>query len=254
MRRKSLKTRIMLTVLVPLVIAIAIAAPNSAAAAAAAAPAPPSALKQIGHVQALSVCSAIVVHANSAIGSALDNDHDLALTINRLRTTDLDTDNAIARRNGMNDLSTLAGRIRTAAAAGWGEIKRLRAMVAQTADPARKAELKAFADALGGAIARQRKAGTDLDRMLVIIDGRRAVEEINTPELIAQRTSIAGTEARSTLERDAGTLRNPVAPVTPSRVDDMLRGAADDFAARTQDILSDEGVAADHSLGATTGC
>jgi hypothetical protein len=240
----------MLTVLVPLVIAIA--APNPAPATAA--PAPPSALKQIGHVQALSVCSAIVVHANSAIGSALDNDRDLALTINRLRTTDLDSDNAITRRNGMNDLSTLAGRIRTAAAAGWGEIKRLRAMVAQTADPARKAELKAFSDALAGAIARQRKAGTDLDRMLVIIDGRRAVEEINTPELLAQRTSIAATEARGALERDAGTLRNPAAPVTPSRVDDMLRGAADDFAARTQDILGDEGAAADHSLGATTGC
>jgi hypothetical protein len=240
----------MLTVLVPLVIAIA--APNPAPATAA--PAPPSALKQIGHVQALSVCSAILVHANSAIGSALDNDRDLALTINRLRTTDLDSDNAIARRNGMNDLSTLAGRIRTAAAAGWAEIKRLRAMVAQTTDPARKAELKEFSDALGGAIARQRKAGTDLDRMLVIIDGRRAVEEINTPELLAQRTSIVGTETRGALERDAGTLRNPAAPVTPSRVDDMLRGAADDFAARAQDILGDEGVAADHSLGATTGC
>jgi hypothetical protein len=240
----------MLTVLVPLVVALAV--PNPAPAATASAL--PSPLKQIGHVEALSVCSAIVVHANSAIGAALDNDRDLALTINRLRTTDLDTDNAIARRNGMNDLSTLAGRIRTAAAAGWAEIKRLRAMVAQTANPPRKAELKAFADALGGAIARQRKAGTDLDRMLVIIDGRRAVEEINTPELVAERASIAGTEDRGTIERDAGTLRNPVASTTPLHANDMLRGAADDFAARAQDILGDEGVAADHSLGATTGC
>jgi hypothetical protein len=29
---------------------------------------------------------------------------------------------------------------------------------------------------------------------------------------------------------------------------------ADDFVTQTQAILADEGVAADHSLGATTGC
>jgi hypothetical protein len=33
-----------------------------------------------------------------------------------------------------------------------------------------------------------------------------------------------------------------------------LRDAADDFAQRAQTIFADEGVAADHSLGATTGC
>jgi hypothetical protein len=212
----------MLTVLVPLLAVLA--APNTAPAAAA--PAPPSPLKEIGHVQALSVCSAIVVHANSAIGAALDNDHDLALTINRLRTTDLDVDNAIARRNGMEDLATLASRIRLSAAAGTAEIKRLRAMAAQTADPTRKTELKAFADALGGAIVRQRKVGTDLARLLAIIDGRRAVEEINTPDLLAQRAAIAEPERADTFDRQAAVLRNPAAPTTPSSVDDMFRGSA----------------------------
>ncbi len=239
----------MLTVLVPLLAVLA--APNAAPASAA--PAPPSPLKEIGHVEALSVCSAIVVHANSAIGVALDNDHDLALTINRLRTTDLDVDNAIARRNGMNDLAALASRIRLAAAAGTAEIKRLRAM-AQTADPTRKSELKAFTDALSGAIVRQRKAGTDLARLLAIIDGRRAVEEINSPEMLAQRAAIAEPERAETFDRQAAVLRNPAAPATPANVDDLLRGAADDFTARTRAIFSDEGVAADHSLGAATGC
>jgi hypothetical protein len=213
-----------------------------------------SPLKEIGHVESVSVCSAIVVHANSAIGVALDNDADLALTINRLRTTDLDDDNEIKRRNGMNDLATLAGRIRVAAAAGSGEIKRLRAMAAETAEPTRKAELKAFADALGGAIARQRAAGVDLDRMLAIIDGRRAVEEINSPEMAGERASIAGLEQPGTLTANAGIMRNPVAPVTPSRVNGVLHDVADDFASRTAAILGDESVAAEHSLGATTGC
>jgi hypothetical protein len=178
----------------------------------------------------------------------------LALAINRLRTTDLDDSNEIKRRNGMNDLATLAGRLRTAAMGGMGEIKRLRAIAAQTTEPTRKAELKAFADALAGAIARQRKAGQDLDRMLTIIDGRRAVQEWNSPDLIQQRTAIADPNRPAALAMSDGTLRSPVAPASPAPVDGVLRGFADDFTARTQDILGDEGVAADHSLGATTGC
>lgn len=238
----------MLTVLVPLLAVLAVPSPAPSAVA-------PSPLKEIGHVESVSVCSAIVVHANAAIGAALDNDADLALTINRLRTTDVDDDNEIKRRNGMNDLATLAGRIRMAAGAGAGEVKRLRAMAAQTAEPTRKAELKAFADALGGAIARQRSAGVDLDRMLAIIDGRRAVEDVNTPEMVGERASIAGLNAPGPLAANAGVMRSPVAAVTtPSRFNDVLRSAADDFSARAQAILGDEGVAAEHSLGATTGC
>ena len=240
----------MLTVLVPLLAVLA--APNPAPASGA--PAPPSPLKEIGRVQSLSVCSAIVVHANSAIVAALDNDRDLALTINRLNTTDLDTDNTVVRRNGMNDLATLAGRIRVAAAGGTAEIKRLRAIDAHTADPVRKAELKAFADALSGAIVRQRKAATDLDAMLAIIDGRRAVEEVNAPELTAQRVAVAGPERIDSLDREAAVMRNPAAPPGPLRANELLRSAADDFRSRSADIRSDEGVAADHSLGATTGC
>ncbi len=246
----------MLTLLVPLLAALAAPAPLTAESPSP--PVPPSPLKEIGRVQSLSVCSAVVVHANSAIGEALDNDAQLALAINRLRTTDLDSTNEITRRNGMNDLSTLAGRIRTGAAAGTGEVKRLREIVATTSDPTRKAELKAFADALGGALARQRKAGVDLDRMLVIIDGRRAVEDVNTTEMVDERASIAAPSvgSRQAIGANPGLMRSAVAAPGPGHepVDGYLHDAADDFTARTQVILSDEGIAADHALAATTGC
>jgi hypothetical protein len=247
----------MLIVLMPLLAALAAPSPVPSPSAP---PAPPSPLKEIGHVESLSICSAIVVHANGAINAALDDDADLALTINRLRTTDLDDDNDIKRRNGMNDLWTLAGRIRMSAMAGTAEIKRLRAMAAQTTEPGRKAELKAFADALGGALARQRKAGQDLDHMLAIIDGRRAVEQVNTQDLVDQRAAIAG-PANGALAtgnpgqpNDPAVMRNIAAPAGPVHANDILRSVADDFQSRSQDILGDEGVAADHSVGATTGC
>lgn len=251
----------MLILLVPILAALAVPLAEPSAAA----PPAPSPLKEIGRVQSLSICPALVVHANSAIGSALDNDQQLALAVNRLRTTDLDSTNEITRRNGMNDLSTLAGRLRTAAATGTGEIKRLRALATETNDPTRKAELKAFADALGGALARQRKAGTDLDKMLVIIDGRRSVEEINTQALVNERASIADAPinggrpesslgGRGPVALTSGVMRSAVAGPSPQPVNGILRDVADDFIARTQSILSDEGVAADHALGATTGC
>jgi hypothetical protein len=240
----------MLTVLVPLLVALAAPSPVPSSGSE-----PPSTLKEIGHVEARSICSAIVVHANSAIGTALDNDRDLGLTINHLRTTDLDDANEIQRRNGMNDLSTLTGRIRMAALSGTGEIKRLRDIAAQTVEPTRKAELKAFADALGGAIARQRKAAADLDRALAIIDGRRAVNEINTEELADERAAVSSDRMRSMAGNpDLGMMRSPVAPVAPERFNDVLRSIADDFGERTRAILNDEGVAADHAIGATTGC
>jgi hypothetical protein len=245
----------MLSLLVPIFVALAAPSPVSTASA----PPAPSALREIGHVESLSICSAIVVHANSAISAALDNDSDLALVINRLRTTDLDDDNEIKRRNGMNDLATLTGRIRGSAAGGSAEVKRLRAITDQTTDPKRKAELKAFTDALGGAIARQRKAAVDLDKTLTVIDGRRAVEEVDTQEQVEQRASVGSDPthidpARPSVMPEPGAIRNPAAPTTPSRVDDVLRSMADDFQLRTQAILADEGVAADHSLSATTGC
>jgi len=41
--------------------------------------------------------------------------------INRLRTTDLDDDNAIKRRTGMTAPATLAGRVRESAPSGTNE-------------------------------------------------------------------------------------------------------------------------------------
>jgi hypothetical protein len=240
----------MLIVLVPLLAALAPALSPSSSPV----PSPPSTLQEIGHVEALSVCSAVVVHANSAISVALENDSNLALMIRRLRTTDLDDDNPIKRRNGMNDLATLAGRIRAASVTGTGEIKRLRKMAAETTEPTRKVELKSFADALSGAITRQRKAAVDLDKMLAIIDGRRAVAEVNSSELADERTAIAGAATNRTNLADDGVMRSPGAAGSADHVNDVLHSVADDFESRAHDILIDEGTAADHSLGATTGC
>jgi len=209
---------------------------------------PPTALKEIGRIQALPVCTAIVVHANSAISNALTNDQDVAIVINRLRTSDIDNGNAFDRRRNIHDLYSLATRIRTASSAGEAEVKRLRTLAESSSDAKRKVELKDFADSLGGALYRQKRIAVDLDKALVILEGRAAAA--------AARATSDGSRADFAKEQQvpiSQAARTTIAAKTDS-YNSTFREVADEFTQRTVPILSDEGIAADHSLGATTGC
>lgn len=235
--------------MLPLLVTIMamLAAPSPAPEASAS---PAAALTEIGHVEAHPACANIVVRANAAIADALANDSDLALTINRLRTSDLDSDNDLRRRNDFKDLQTLAGRIRMSAFGGTRDVKALRSIDAQTTDPVRKAELKAFSDALGGAIARQRIAATNLDKLLTIIDGERASAEARATMAVDQSTMNA--TDRSPNARPS--MLQATLPTAPPRVDPLLRALADEFEQDTLAIRSDESDAAGHSDGATADC
>lgn len=254
----------MITMLLPLVFALA-GEPTPAPDASP----PPTPLREIGRVRSLSTCGTIVVHANSAITDALNNDQDLAVAVNHLRTTDIDGANVIERRKRLADLMSFAIRIRTASSAGDAEIKRLRDMAAAEKDPERKIELKGFADALGGALFRQKRAGDDLAKAITNIEGRQSVADAIQDEGAGPVTAAQRAED-SVTRNQPGSLdpRHSVGPgVTKSTgdysplvyhsvipVNAMLVKVADDFSARFANILKDEGQAADHSLGATTGC
>ena len=93
------------------------------------------ALKTIASVRASSRCAEIITHANSAIGTTLDNDAIVSKTITTLRLLNLDDGNAIHRRNGFNTLGDLAKTLMQQARAADDEVKRLRALAAKTKDP-----------------------------------------------------------------------------------------------------------------------
>jgi len=254
---------IMITMLLPLVLAL-VADPTPAPNAP-----PPTRLQEIGRTRSLPVCSNIVVHANSAITDALNNDQDLAVAINHLRTTDLDNATSLQHRARMADLMAFATKMRTSASSGDAEVKRLRDLAAASPDPERKAELKSFADALGGALFRQKRAADDLDKALVIIDGRRAAtkgitDDGQPPPTAAQIARAGMATPEPSMQNTSDSLSNmkPVMRSDPLFTTDrtvtsqnaQLLRVADDLSARTNLILIDEGNAADHSLGATTGC
>ncbi|MBV8356073.1 MAG: hypothetical protein JO101_12175, partial [Candidatus Eremiobacteraeota bacterium] len=102
-------------------------------------------------------------------------------------------------------------------------------------------DLKEFADALGGALQRQKRIGADLQRMLVIQEGREARAEIH--EVVGHgmpeyRQVFAYGDSQFEL----------------GHFNAMAQAAAKDIEERTLSISADEAKAAEHIAGAVNGC
>jgi hypothetical protein len=218
------------------------------------APAPSSAprptpLTEIGRVRALPACVPIVAHANGAITQALDNDRTLAILSNNAHTIDFDRLNFLQRRNAVEALMRQAEAIRIASSSGDVEIKKLREYAENAADPQRKAELKAFADALGGALYRQKKAAVEFMRDVTVMRGREDAAE--GKQLMAQSNQVPpGPQGAAVLATQ------PVLPGPPpdGNYNKQFKLIGDDIDADALAVHSDEGIAADHSIAATSGC
>ncbi|MGB8267029.1 MAG: hypothetical protein WCE44_11930 [Candidatus Velthaea sp.] len=210
-----------------------------------AADASPTPLKQIGRVRT-SVCSTIVVHANSAIDDALANDAAVRSLAVQLATANIADATDLAKRKVINAIENAVSKLRETALAGEGEVRRLRQLAADSPEP-RKTELRQFADAIGGALYRQRMIAIDTQRLIVIQQGRESVQN--------QNAMYAGT---GTTADATGRTPDPVIEQTATAkqadYDQAFKTVAADIVERSKLILSDEGIAADHGLGATTGC
>lgn len=222
------------------------------ALASAPSPAPteaphPTPLTEIGRVRTAPICTTIVVHANGAITTALENDRALAILTTNVKSIDFDRLNSMQLRNTIDEMMRQAGSIRIAGKQADNEIKQLRAYAEASKDPQRKAELKTFADALGGAIYRQTKAANAFMKDVTVIQGRTEAAEARelmrrdnpAPENISGQ-QLAG--ARSLL------------PGAPRSYNEVMRAVAADLIDLNSGILADEGKAADHSIAATSGC
>ena len=242
-----------------LVLALVVAATTAQTSAPAPSATPPAAhLREIGHVRTTAACANIVVHANSAISGALRNDMTLQSTIQRLRAVDLNS-NTISRRNGMADLSKLAADMRAEAVRADGEVKRLRDLAAKSTDETRKAELKTFADALGGALYKQKKAAMDVQGFIEYLsyEDMRDTPELHQMNQVTLETgSVKGYGHRSIIEEfvESGHDLGFKGDHGNLSYTEMAQAAARDFELRVPQIAADEAKAADHSAGAVSGC
>ena len=232
-----------MVMLLPILVALATAVP----APAASTPPKPTPLQEIGRVRALPACVPIVAHANGAITQALDNDRTLAIISLNLHNTDFDRLNFLQRRNAIEALMKQAETMRVASSAGDVEIKKLREYAANSPDPKRKEELKTFADALGGALYRQKKAAVEFMRDVTIMRGREETAEVK--DIMRQNNPVPPYAV-------AQGMANQPSPLTPPSYayNKQMQYIGDTLDDLTKNIQVDEGLAADHSIAATSGC
>jgi hypothetical protein len=229
--------------LLPIAVALAVADPAPAASSAPR----PTPLTEIGRVRALPACVPIVAHANGAITQALDNDRTLAVLSTNLHNTNFDKLNFMQRKNAIDALAKQAEAIRIASSAGDVEVKKLREYAAGSPDPTRKAELKTFADALGGALYRQKKAAVELMRDIAIMQGREDAAEARG---IMRASNVTPPYAGAIAAANTPS----ILPGVPDSYNKQFKGIGDTLDDLTRGVMMDEGTAADHSIAATSGC
>jgi hypothetical protein len=226
-------------------LAVTVAAVPETTAVPATAPQPSpaaSALPEIGRVRANPACQTIVEHARIAITNAVHNDRRL---VSLATVMDRVSPNATVGEKKVRAIDVLtqwASSIESDAAEAQGAIERLRALAAASNDETRKRELKAFADALSGAVARQKYAAHEVQRGLFLIGARADVAEART---IADDPALGIKGALTSVD---GT------PLRTSQDSPKLRDIAATLVERIKLIKEDEHEGVRHEVGATNGC
>jgi hypothetical protein len=230
-----------------------LAAPAPAPAPEAVAPAPavsspaPSAsgasdeklgaLKEIGHVKATTAfCQAIIDHASKAVTLGIDNDQRISVVVQTLRTHDFDL-NLLSKNRVLLDLSNQNGPLTEQAVAAEKAAKALRVDAATAPTPEEAKELIAFADALDGALHRQRTIARDVASMIAIFNAHPVITKEERDEAVLN-------EQLKDNYRGAVTYMPPEDRVVPL-MSKMASDGADDIVFRQSGIAHDELSAAD---------
>jgi hypothetical protein len=202
----------------------------------------------IGRTRSKRYCTLETARANGAITVALTNDRIISAGIARLRRANLDRPQItiIEREKSLRDLRGIASAIQTNLRAGDAQIDDLRKLSVKEPDATRSPELKALADQLDEAFDRQRSIGSDLAKMLVIVDGRYAA---------AQGTSEAASLMPEPQEDKA---RNGLPSIDQRAAHEpfnaLFADVADEFGGRVVEIGKSEDAAAVHAPKAISGC
>lgn len=198
-------------------------------------------LPEIGRVRANSACQSIIEHARVAITGAVRNDRrmkSLATVMDRISPYAVVGEK---KTPAVDVLAQWAASIEADARDGQGAIDRLRALAAASTDDTRKRELKAFADALSGALARQKDAAHEVQRGLFLIGARADLADMRALE---DENAFLGTK--------------PLIATEPGRRSSSdlpkLRELAATLAERIRMVKEDEHEGVRHEVGATNGC
>jgi hypothetical protein len=204
-------------------------------------------LKEIGRVHVTTpLCKTLATHAGAAADITFQDDRQITLTLGSLRTIDFDK-NVIVKSRGTNELRREYAALRAGAVQGDAEMRKFREALKEVTNDDQKAALAKFADALDGALIRQKKLAGDMGRYLAWLDSQEVLTD----------------QQRSDAEKNVMmNLGNPNAPhnpfgdlnMVPETLSHASKRAADELETRATLIYRDEDTAAERIDPAFKGC
>lgn len=203
----------------------------------------PSALKEIGHVRATTaLCKALVEPAVRAVDIEDENDRRLADVETFLGTVDLDS-SELAKHRGNADLTKRYVTLRAAAVEGAALMKKFRSDAKNAPTDDQRAALVAFADALDGALHRQKTLADDLGRLIAYIDAHPPIDRETRERLEFEAVLHASDPSSSRNVFDQRNYFGPLSSV-PDPLSTTAKNAAEDLTARALPLGGDEDSAA----------
>jgi hypothetical protein len=221
-------------------------------------------LKEIGHVKATTTfCQTIIDHAVKAVTLGVDNDKRISVVVQTMRASDFDTNDATKQR-GLQQLAIQYSPFTEQAIAAEKAAKALRVDAQKAPTPEQAASLTAFADALDGALHRQRTIARDLASMMALFNARPAVTKMQRDEMVMNvqlGDSYRGPMSWRPVEEQyyPETLGGGIDWRTPDErvyplLSDLADQGADDFVVREEGVKHDEATAAQLVGPAFAGC
>lgn len=228
-----------------------ILAVNGAFAPVPAASSSPSAtetkLREIGGVRVTTdVCKPLLVSAGAAVDYMLDDNLKLGQDIARMRNIDLDS-SMLAKSQGAHELMDRFVALRRSAVAGKAQMDKFRAEAKTVTDEKQRAALIAFANAIEGALERQRKLAEDISHLAVFVDSHAPLDEWALAEITIELQAEMGSPLSP-----PGTLGYPYN--IPQTLSQVSSDSADLLQERAEPMFNDEKDAATRLEPAFAGC
>jgi hypothetical protein len=234
--------------LVPTIAVLAAIALLATAPSPSPAPSPTEApLREIGRVHVTTpLCKTLATHAVVAANLALEDDRKITFTLGTLRGVDLDK-NIIVKNRGTDQVRRQYAALRAGAVQGEAEMKKFREALKEMTNDEQRAALGKFADALDGAISRQKKLAEDLGRYIAWLDAQVPLSDQERSD--AEKNALMNQSNLNVAHNPFGDIHN-----VPETLSHSAKRAAEELETRATLIYRDEDTAADRIDTAFKGC
>ena len=199
-------------------------------------------LKEIGRIRVTTpLCKALVVTAAQTVAIETENDRRLAIAETTLRRIDLDR-NELLKYQGVREITKQYVDLRTSALAGNQLMREFSEQAKAAPTFEQRDSLKTFADALDGALRRQRLLADDIGRLVAYLDAHPPISRDDREALIFDALRAQNTVRLSREIFDARIV-GPFADV-PDSLSNTARRAGIEIARGATLIDTDESAAA----------